>query len=129
MRNRMQRRAIRRKEVTAPERAILRTLTLLIPRRYNTDTSGTRRRIEWWKLSRTIREMKSFFSGYISFRTTGWTSGGKPGGICDGHLRFEVDLLLTQSAVLNLRAWKRILEERFQQDTIYMRLSSPVVWL
>src|SRR5260370_32655423 len=129
MRNRRQLRAIRRKVATAPERATLRTLTLLIPRRYNADASGTRRRIEWSKLVRTIREMKSFFSGYSSFRTTGWTSDGKPRGIRDHHFRFEMDLVLTSSVVLNLRTWKRILEDRFQQDSIYMRLSGPVIWL
>jgi hypothetical protein len=129
MRNRMQRSAIRRKGATTPERATLRTLTLLIPKRYNVDPSGIRRRIEWSKLARTLREMKSFFSGYSSFRTTGWTSQGKTGGIRDHHFRFEVDLLLTHSVVLNLRTWKRILEDRFQQDTIYMRLSGPVIWL
>jgi hypothetical protein len=129
MRNLMQSRAIRRKRATAPERATLRTLTLLIPRRYNADESGNRQRIERSKLARTIREMKSFFSGYSSFRTTGWTSDGKPGGIRDHHFRFEMDLLLTASVVMNLRTWKRILEDRFRQDTIYMRLSGPVIWL
>jgi hypothetical protein len=125
----MQRRAIRRKVATAPERATLRTLTLLIPRQYNADESGNRRRIEHSKLARTIREMKLFFTGYSSFRTKGWTSDGRPGGIRDHHFRFEMDLLLTHSVVLNLRTWKRILEDRFQQDAIYMRLSGPVIWL
>ena len=129
MLNLMQSRAIRRKRAATPERATLRTLTLLIPRRYNADESGIRRRIERSKLRRTIGEMKSLFTGYSSFHTTGWTSDGKPGGIRDHHFRFEVDLLLTSSVVSNLRSWKRILENRFQQDTIYMRLSGPVVWL
>jgi len=129
MRNREQRRAIRRNVATATERTSLRTLTLLIPRRYNTNASGMRRRIEWSKLVRTIREMKSFFSGYSAFRTTGWTSDGKPRGIRDRHFRFEMDLALTPSVLLNLRTWKRILEDRFQQDSIYMRISGPVSWL
>ena len=60
----------------------------------------------------------------------GWYWDGAVGkGIRDRFFRFETDLLVTPPVVESLRKWKNILELRFEQKEIYMRLSERVIWL
>lgn len=37
--------------------------------------------------------------------------------------------LVTQSVIESLGKWKNILEQRFEQRAIYMRLSEHAIWL
>jgi hypothetical protein len=112
------------------ERATLRTLTVLIPRTYNPDATGVRKRMELSKLVRTFREIRRLFSGYSVQPTVGWYRDENTGkGVRDRHFRFDIDLLVTRSVIETLRKWKNILEVRFEQQAIYMKLSERAIWL
>jgi hypothetical protein len=50
-------------------------------------------------------------------------------GVRDRHFRFDIDLFITPPVIESLRRWKNILELRFDQTEIYMRLSERVIWL
>jgi hypothetical protein len=120
----------RRERSTDREEATLRTLTILIPRSYNLDTKGARKPVELSKLVRTFREIRQLSSGYSLQRTDGWYRDPKTGkGIRDRHFRFDIDMLVTPSVVENLRVWRRVLELRLDQKSIYMSLSKEVIWL
>jgi hypothetical protein len=125
------RKVVRRtKRAEAQEKATLRTLTILIPRSYNPDAKGVRKRVELSKLVRTFREMRRLFPGYSLQDTDGWYRDPETGkGVRDRHFRCDIDLLVTQSVIENLREWKNILEQRFEQRAIYMRLSERAIWL
>jgi hypothetical protein len=111
-------------------RATLRTLTLLVPRSYNPDARGIRIRVELSKLVRTFREMRRMFDGYSVQDTKGWYRDSKTGKeVRDHHFRIEVDLSVTPSVARTLRIWKKVLEVRFDQRAIYMRLSDRSFWL
>jgi hypothetical protein len=105
---------------------VLRTLTVLIPRRYNPDQNGVRRKVEISKISTTLREIKLLFSGYSVSSAKGWNRGDN---IRDEHLRFEIDLEITPARLQMLREWKTLLERRFEQRSIYMKLSDRTMWL
>lgn len=102
------------------------TLIVLIPRFYNPDRSGNRKEVEQLKLKLTETEIRRLFGGYTVLSCIGWDSLTH---VEDSHLRFEVDL--SKRAALNrLRDWKRILERRFRQSKIYMKISrAPSYWL
>lgn len=125
------RKVVRRPErPVARERATLRTLTVMIPRTYNPDTMGVRKRVELSKLVRTFREMRQLFSGYSVQPTAGWYREDNSGkGVRDRHFRFDIDLLVSPSVIESLRKWKNILEVRFEQQAIYMKISERAVWL
>jgi hypothetical protein len=125
------RRAVRRREwARAHEKATLRTLTLLIPRSYNPDAQGTRKPVELSKLVRTFREIRQLSPGYSLQRTEGWYRDRDTGkGIKDRHFRFDIDLFVTPSIIAGLCAWRKILERRLNQQSIYMSLSKGVTWL
>jgi hypothetical protein len=125
------RKVVRRPErLEVRERATLRTLTVLIPRTYNPGAMGVRKRVELSKLVRTFREMQRLFSGYSVQPTEGWYRDDATGkGIRDHHFRFDIDLLVTRSVIESLRKWKNILEVRFEQRAIYMKLSERAIWL
>lgn len=129
MRSRV-RKVVRRSE--RPEsrpRATLRTFTVLIPRSYNPDANGVRKRVELSKLVTTFREMRRLFPGYSVQPSEGWYRDPDSGkGVRDRHFRVDVDLLVTQSVTESLRKWKTILEFRFDQRAIYMRLSELAFW-
>src|SRR5271157_5735406 len=93
------RKVIRRPErPEVRERATLRTLTILIPRTYNPDATGVRKRVELSKLVRTFREVRRLFSGYSVQPTAGWYRDDKTGeGVRDHHFRFDIDLPVTPS--------------------------------
>jgi hypothetical protein len=97
------------------------TLTLLIPRSYNPDRQGRRRSVENKKLEQTVSEMRHRFPGYTVLACKGWDGSTR---VEDSHLRFEVDLSPTRSQITRLRQWKRILQQRFKQAEIYMKLST-----
>ena len=130
MRNPLRKVARRTERPEARERAILRTLTVLIPRTYNPDVTGVRKRVELSKLVRTFREMRRLFSGYSVQPTTGWYLDENTGkGVRDRHFRFDIDLPVTPPIIQSLRKWKNILEVRFDQQEIHMKLSERVIWL
>jgi hypothetical protein len=130
MRNPLRKVVHRLERPEARERATLRTLTILIPRTYNPDARGVRKRVELSKLVRTFRELRQLFSGYSVQPTAGWYRDENTGkGVRDRHFRFDIDLLVTRSVIETLRKWKNILEVRFQQQAIYMKLSEQAVWL
>ena len=130
MRNPLRKVVRRTNRAEARERGALRTLTILIPRSYNPDAKGIRKKVELSKLVRTFREMGHLFPGYSLQHTEGWYRDPETGkGVRDRHFRFDIDLLVTQSVIGNLRKWKNILELRFEQRAIYMRLSERAIWL
>lgn len=130
MRSRWHKVGLRTKRTGAHHRATLRTLTLLIPRTYNADANGTRKRVELSKLVRTVREIRQLFPGYSVQRTRGWCRNSETGKeFRDRHFRFDIDPLVTPPITEGLRKWKKILEGRFEQRAIYMRLSERVFWL
>jgi len=47
----------------------------------------------------------------------------------DSHFRFDIDLPVTRSVLDTLRAWKAVLEKRFDQQAFYMKLSERAFWL
>jgi hypothetical protein len=47
----------------------------------------------------------------------------------DKHFRFDIDLFVTPSMSEALRKWKLVLQHRFDQREIYMKLSGPAAWL
>lgn len=125
------RKAVRRPEwPKAHDKATLRTLTLLIPRSYNPDAQGARKRVELSKLVRTFREIRQLSPGYSLQRTEGWYRDRDTGkGVRDRHYRFDIDIFVTPSVTESLCTWRRILERRLEQQSIYMSLSKEVTWL
>lgn len=119
----------RRERSKNRDKATLRTLTILIPRSYNLE-HGTRKPVELSKLVRTFREIRQLSSGYSLQRTEGWyRDRDTDKGIRDSHFRFDIDILVTSSVIERLRGWRRILELRLKQQSIYMSLSREVTWL
>lgn len=111
-------------------KATLRTLTILIPRRYNPDAQGARKPVELSKLVRTFQEIRQLTLGYSLQCTEGWYQDPTTGrDVRDRHFRFDIDMHLTQSVITNLREWKRNLERRLKQQSIYMSISKEVRWL
>ncbi|MGA2653559.1 MAG: hypothetical protein ABSF28_23795 [Terracidiphilus sp.] len=125
------RRAVRRREwARAHEKATLRKLTVLIPRSYNPNSHGVRTRVELSKLVRTFREIRQLSPGYSVQRTDGWyRDRDSKKWVKDHHFRFDIDLLITPSVIAGLSTWKRILERRLEQQSIYMILTKEVTWL
>jgi hypothetical protein len=130
MLNHMRKAVRRRKWARTHEKATLRKLTLLIPRTYNPDAQGVRRRVELSKLVRTFREIRLLSPGYSVQHTKGWCRDRDTGkGIRDRHFQVDIDLLVTPSIIADLSNWKRILERRLEQQSIYMSLTKEVIWL
>jgi hypothetical protein len=125
------RKVVRRTERSEDRaRGTLRTLTVLIPRDYNPDKNGVRRRVELSKFVRTFREMRRLFTGYSVQPAEGWYRDPDSGeGVRDRHFRIDIDLPVTPSVTQGLRKWKNILEFRFDQRAIYMKISERAFWL
>jgi hypothetical protein len=103
------------------------TLTVLIPRFYNPDTSGNRKKIEQSKLKLTENEIRSLFEGYTVLSCIGWDGVTR---VKDSHFRFEMDISKRAATLDRLREWREILEQRFRQARIYMKISrAPARWL
>jgi hypothetical protein len=116
----------RTKRPKAQERPTPRTLVLLLPRFYNPDSTGSRRKIELHKWKMTIREIEQIFPGHQRFRVKGWNHEDN---VRDHLYRFEADVLITREKVSLLRRWKRVLARRFEQREIYIKRSEKVTWL
>ena len=125
------RKVVRRSERSEDHaRATLRTLTVLIPRNYNPDAKGVRKRVELSKLVITFREMRRLFAGYSVQLAEGWYRDPDSGeGVRDRHFRIDIDLRVTPSVTERLREWKNILEFRFDQRAIYMKISERAFWV
>jgi hypothetical protein len=109
---------------------LMHTLTLLIPLAYNPELYGARRRIEVWKLEKTENEIREYFYGYSVSVIGGWYRNAQTDEeFRDHHLRFEIDVLVTPSIELFLRRWKKLLQDRLIQQSIYMKLSGPISWV
>jgi hypothetical protein len=120
----------RREWARVHEKATLRKLTLLIPRSYNPDAQGMRRRVELSKLVRTFREIRQLSPGYSVQCTEGWYRDRETKKwIRDHHFHFDIDLFVNSSVIAGLSAWKRILERRLRQQSVYMSLTKEVTWL
>ena len=102
------------------------TLTLQLPRFHNPDERGRRRKCAISTLKFTLREMRQMFSGYCVTTTKGWNRDDR---IRDSHYRFEIDFVATPNRLESIRAWKLSLEDRFEQRSIYMKLSDGTIWL
>jgi hypothetical protein len=100
--------------------AQLRTLKLHIPRFHNPDECGRRRKCSFSKLKLTLREIRELFTGYSVTSTKGWNSDDR---VRDSHYRFEMDFLETPELMEKIQEWKLVLENRFEQRSIYMALS------
>ena len=102
------------------------TLTLHIPRFHNPDERGRRKKCELSKLKITLREVRQLFSGYSVISTKGWNREDR---VRDSHYRFEIDFLATTDQLNGIRRWKLLLEGRFEQRSIYMKVSGRTTWL
>jgi hypothetical protein len=102
------------------------TLTLLIPRLYNPETDGERKKIEWHKLRQTIAEMRLLFSGYTVVRARGWN---REDNVRDKFLQFQIDFALTSCVWESMRVWEKILRRRFRQRAMYMKITNGSAWL
>jgi hypothetical protein len=102
------------------------TLTLHIPRFHNPDADGRRRKTCCSKLKTTLRELRQLFSGYSVTNTRGWNNGDR---VRDSHYRFEMDFVATPDLLNEIVRWKGTLEVRFEQRSIYMRISDRTTWL
>jgi hypothetical protein len=106
------------KRPKAQKRTTMCTLVLLLPRFYNPDSTGARRKIELHKWKITIREIERIFPGYQRFRVKGWN---REDNVRDHLYRFEVDLFITRKMASLIRDWKSVLARRFKQREIYIR--------
>lgn len=107
------------------------TLVILIPRFYNPDTNGLRAAVEPQKIAQTIREMQQQFSGYSRSHIEGWYRDDSTQEECSDQLiRFEVDLLIDRPKLEALSRWKKTLELRFRQRSIYFKFMAAVLcWI
>lgn len=123
--------SIRGDGVRLPGRhALLLTLTVLIPRFYNPDDRGVREPVEAEKIEETEQEMLGYFSGYQKFLIEGTYRDSETGEeFHDALVRFEIDAEFDHMDRAFLEVWRQTLEERFQQQLIYMKLVGPVRWL
>jgi len=110
----------------APENALCHTFVFLLPLYYNPDPLGARKRIEPEKWRVTMMEIERLFPGYQQLQVSGWNSEDN---VRDDLVRFEIDLIVTPVLIAVIRRWRPILERRFEQRSIYMKVSGPVIWL
>jgi hypothetical protein len=107
-----------------------RSLVILIPLFYNSDADGGRRPVEARKLEQTELEIRQRFSGYSKSRIEGWYRSERTGEeFNDELIRFQIDGALDGAVMEFLRRWKAVLEDRFEQEAIYMTLSGPFIAL
>lgn len=87
---------------------------------------GMRKEIEPEKWRATIAEIERLFSGYQQMHITGWN---REDNVKDDLYCFEIDLIVTRAKAAAILRWRHILEYRFEQRSIYMRLSERTFWL
>jgi hypothetical protein len=107
----------------------LYVLVILLPLYYNPDETGNRMPVERDVFEETFAEIRQFGSGYRLYEGEGWCHSMKFRGDFDGHVRIEIDALFSDEDVAFLQSWKKELTLRFQQDSVYMSLSGPVIGL
>jgi hypothetical protein len=73
-----------------------------------------------------MAEIERLFSGYQQIPVNGWN---RKDNVTDDPYRFEVDLIVTPAKVAAIRRWRHALKNRFEQRSIYMKLSDRVTWL
>lgn len=92
--------------------------------------NGVTKPVERWKHQVTEAEIRQHFTGYSVSSIKGWYRNAKDGKeFRDRNLRFEIDLAITPAIKRFLHEWKEVLQRRFDQEEIYMRLSSPITWI
>ncbi len=107
----------------------LQVLVILLPRYYNPDGNGKRVPVERSAFEQTFAEIRQYCSGFRLYEGQGWCHGLRFRGDFDEHIRIEIEAVLSDADVVFLKNWKRQLEIRFRQDSIYMSLYGPVSWL
>ena len=98
----------------------------MLPTFYNPDALGIRKKIEPEKWRLTMAEIKRLFSGYQQVHVNGWN---REDNVTEELYRFEIDLVVTPAIVALIRRWRLVLQLRFEQRVIYMRLSERVISL
>jgi hypothetical protein len=108
---------------------IVQTLIIVIPLFHNPDSHGQRIPVESTKIEETKDEIRKRFNGYSMSVIVGWYRGDMHKyGYSDRNLRFEIDGTPDEFDWAYLQTWKKSLEVRFDQRSIYMRLSKSA-WL
>jgi hypothetical protein len=107
----------------------LQVLVILLPLYYNPDENGKRVRVEPCAFERTFAEIKQYCSGIRLYEGVGWCHSLRFRGDIDEHIKVEIDAFFNAEDLASLKNWKQKLEIRFHQDSIYMSLSGPVLWL
>ena len=107
-------------------RQSLCTLVVLLPTYYNPDAMGARKKIEPEKWRATTAEIERLFSGYQQVHITGWN---REDNVKDDLYRFEIDLIVTRAKAAAILRWRHTPKRRFEQRSIYMRLSERAFWL
>jgi hypothetical protein len=106
----------------------LQVLVVLLPLYYNRDENGERMPVERYKFEQTFAEIRQYCSGIRLYEGKGWCHSLRFRGDFDEHIRVEIDASFNGEDLVFLKSWKRRLEIRFGQDSIYMSLC-PVLWL
>jgi hypothetical protein len=105
-------------------------LEVLLPLFYNNrDERGDRIPVELSVFEKTFGEVQQYFSGFRLYEGGAWTHSIRFRGDFDGHIVVMVESFFTGEDMTFLKRWKRELILRFKQDSIYMSLSGPVLWL
>ncbi len=107
----------------------LQVLVILLPLYHNADRNGNRMPVERGVLEQTFAEIRQFCSGYRVYEGEGWCHSIRFRGDFDEHIRIEIEALFNDADIEFLKCWKRELELRFVQDSIYMSLYGPVQWI
>ena len=104
-------------------------LIILLPLYYNPDENGNRKPVERNVFEETLAEVRQFSSGYRLYDGEGWCHSERFRGDFDPHVRIEFDASFSNEDLVFLQSWKRLLRLRFRQDSVYMSLMGPVMWL
>ncbi len=118
----------RMKTLISSRASLYVTLVVLIPRFYNPDSEGIRRPVEPEKILETVREIRAQFSGFCRSGLAGWYRDESTNEeFTDRLLRFEIDFVPDRRRLVALKSWKRTLERRFEQRSIYFKFMLGVV--
>jgi hypothetical protein len=109
-----------------PTKQYLHTITLLIPLLQNSNKLGIRFPTSPRKIRQTLRELQAHFSGFTLSFGLGWCADDE---MWDPHLCVDFDAESTLDLQRYIVWWKKLLEDRFHQRSIYMKLSSPISWV
>ena len=108
----------------------MRTLFVLVPLHYNNDIRGNRVPIEPEKLEETKTEIRAMFPAGTWYPVSGWCREEATGKcVDDDAVRYEIDGVYEARQLELLKDWKRKLERRFEQWSIYLKLGAPQIRL